>query len=65
MWSANERSGASIKKESETGERRTRQSMSLELQSRTHSPPISFPESSGSLVSGLVARRDSGEMEIF
>ena len=30
-------------------------------------PPatISYPESSGSLVSGLVARRDSGEMEIF
>ena len=26
---------------------------------------ISFPESSGSLVSGLVARRDSGEMEFF
>ena len=29
------------------------------------SPPISYPESSGSLVSGLVARRDSGEMEFF
>ena len=28
-------------------------------------PPISYPESSGSLVSGLVARRDSGEMEFF
>ena len=27
--------------------------------------PISYPESSGSLVSGLVARRDSGEMEFF
>ena len=26
---------------------------------------ISYPESSGSLVSGLVARRDSGEMEFF
>ena len=27
--------------------------------------PISYPESSGSLVSGLVAGRDSGEMELF
>ena len=27
--------------------------------------PISYPESSGSLVSGLVARRDSGVMEFF
>ena len=27
--------------------------------------PISYPESSGSLVSGLVAGRDSGEMEFF
>ena len=27
--------------------------------------PISYPESSGSLVSGLVTRRDSGEMELF
>ena len=27
--------------------------------------PISYPESSGSLVSGLVARRDSGEIEFF
>ena len=27
--------------------------------------PISYPESSDSLVSGLVARRDSGEMEFF
>ena len=27
--------------------------------------PISYPESSGSLVCGLVARRDSGEMEFF
>ena len=27
--------------------------------------PISYPESSGSLVSGLVARGDSGEMEFF
>ena len=27
--------------------------------------PISYPESSGSLVSGLVARRDSGEMEVL
>ena len=26
---------------------------------------ISYPESSGSLVSGLVAKRDSGEMEFF
>ena len=26
---------------------------------------ISYPESSGSLVSGLVARRDSREMEFF
>ena len=26
---------------------------------------ISYPESSGSLVSGLVAGRDSGEMELF
>ena len=26
---------------------------------------ISYPESSGSLVSGFVARRDSGEMELF
>ena len=26
---------------------------------------ISYPESSGSLVSSLVARRDSGEMEFF
>ena len=26
---------------------------------------ISYPESSGSMVSGLVARRDSGEMEFF
>ena len=26
---------------------------------------ISYLESSGSLVSGLVARRDSGEMELF
>ena len=29
------------------------------------SQSISYPESSGSLVSGLVARRDSGEMEFF
>ena len=40
------------------------------LGSSHHSPPrrqapISYPESSGSLVSGLVARRDSGEMEFF
>ena len=28
-------------------------------------PAISYPESSGSMVSGLVARRDSGEMEFF
>ena len=27
--------------------------------------PISYPESSGSLVSGVVAGRDSGEMELF
>ena len=27
--------------------------------------PMSYPESSGSLVSGLVARRDSREMEFF
>ena len=33
--------------------------------SHTSAKPISYPESSGSLVSGLVARRDSGEMEFF
>ena len=32
---------------------------------RVYLKPISYPESSGSLVSGLVARRDSGEMEFF
>ena len=26
---------------------------------------VPYPESSGSLVSGLVARRDSGEVEFF
>ena len=30
-----------------------------------HQTAISYPESSGSLVSGLVAGRDSGEMEFF
>ena len=33
--------------------------------SRSGVPLISYPESSGSLVSGLVTRRDSGEMECF
>ena len=33
--------------------------------SNSASDAISYPESSGSLVSGLVARRDSGEMEFF
>ena len=33
--------------------------------SRYEARAISYPESSGSLVSGLVARRDSGEMEFF
>ena len=32
---------------------------------RAAGDPISYPESSGVLVSGLVARRDSGEMEFF
>ena len=35
------------------------------LRVQTNFYAISYPESSGSLVSGLVARRDSGEMEFF
>ena len=35
------------------------------LTPQTTRAPISYPESSGSLVSGLVAGRDSGEMELF
>ena len=33
--------------------------------SRHRQSRVSYPESSGSLVSGLVAGRDSGEMEFF
>ena len=44
--------------------RKRREGLGTRLET-TWGEPISYPESSGSLVSGLVARRDSGEMEFF